>query len=48
MKIFAAKNGFDLVIEDDKPQERPTRSRITKEMLDEQQKKDQARLWAEV
>jgi hypothetical protein len=46
MKQFAERNGFELTIENDKePAKRPTKSRITKEMLDEQQKKDQARMW---
>ena len=36
MRLFAERNGFALTIENDKePAKRPTKSRITKEMLDE-------------
>jgi hypothetical protein len=48
MKAFAAKNGFDLIEEKKDTPPRKKGSRITKEMLDAQQKKDHERMWKDV
>lgn len=48
MQEYAKANGFDITIEDKKEEPKCERFTVTKEMLDEQQKKDRERMIKEM
>ena len=48
MQEYAKANGFDITIDEKKPEPKYERYTVTKEMLDEQQKKDRERMIKEM